>query len=142
MYIKLTIKTYFESKDQALPLCVQTTRASRSAQLRLQNTRLEAARERQRLLRACTPSAQAARGCSLLVSTLCTIGAPRIYTCPYVNYTRDSYMEIKAQGLDFNEEKKKNFQHGFDSFEWFSQKILLVYKSLYVQFKSRASASL
>ena len=90
-----------------MPLCVQTTRASRSAQLRLQNTRLEAARERQRLLRACTPSAQAARGCSLLVSTLCTIGAPRIYTCPYVNYTRDSYMEIKAQGLDFNEEKKK-----------------------------------
>ena len=52
-------------------------------------------------------------------------------------------MEIKAQGLDFNEEKKKkHFQHGFDSFEWFSQKILLVYKSLYVQFKSRASASL
>ena len=50
-------------------------------------------------------------------------------------------MENKAQGPDFNE-KKKNFHHGSDSFEWFSQKILLVYKSLYVQFKPRGSASL
>lgn len=67
--------------------------------------RLEAARGRQRLLRAYTASAQAARGCALLVSTLYN-RCSKIYTCPYVNYTRDSYMENKAQGLDFNEKKK------------------------------------
>lgn len=41
----------------------------------------------------------------MLVSTLYN-RCSKIYTCPYVNYTRDSYMENKAQGLDFNEKKK------------------------------------
>lgn len=62
------------------------------------------------------------------------------YTRPHANHTRDSHMGTKLRAWTLM--RRKHFQHGSDSFQWFSQKILLVYKSQYVQFKSRGSASL
>lgn len=82
------------------------------------------------------------RGC-LRVLTSCehTVqSALQGYTRPHANHTRDSHMGTKLRAWTLM--RRKHFQHGSDSFQWFSQKILLVYKSQYVQFKSRGSASL